>query len=75
MLNKQMAAKFGTKEKTIKVQRGNLIKKLGAHSAADIVRLVERLRSSFSVLALNGETQGSDTYLDDFAVIRICLNW
>ena len=44
MLNKQIAAKFGTKEKTIKVQRGNLIKKLGAHSAADIVRLVERLR-------------------------------
>jgi FixJ family two-component response regulator len=46
MLNKQIAAKFGTKEKTIKVQRGNLIKKLGAHSAADIVRLVERLRTA-----------------------------
>jgi len=46
MLNKQIAAKFGTKEKTIKVQRGNLIKKLAAQSAADIVRLVERLRSA-----------------------------
>ena len=46
MLNKQIAAKFGTKEKTVKVQRGNLIKKLGAHSAADIVLLVERLRSA-----------------------------
>jgi|SRR5208283_469753 len=46
MLNKQIAAKFGTKEKTIKVQRGNLIKKLGTHSAADIVRLVERIRSA-----------------------------
>ena len=54
MLNKQIAARFGTKEKTIKVQRGNLIKKLGAHSAADIVRLVERLRSAgyFSEQAL-----------------------
>jgi FixJ family two-component response regulator len=46
MLNKQIAAKFGTKEKTVKVQRGNLIRKLGAHSAADIVRLVQRLRSA-----------------------------
>ena len=46
MLNKQIASKFGTKEKTIKVQRGNLMKKLGAHSVADIVRLVERLRSA-----------------------------
>jgi hypothetical protein len=38
--------KVWNKGKTIKVQRGNLIKKLGAHSAADIVRLVERLRSA-----------------------------
>jgi FixJ family two-component response regulator len=46
MLNKQIGAKFGTKEKTIKVQRANLMKKLGANSAADIVRLVERLHSA-----------------------------
>ena len=46
MLNKQIAAKLGTKEKTVKAQRGNLMKKLGANSAADIVRLVERLRSA-----------------------------
>jgi FixJ family two-component response regulator len=45
MLNKQIAAEFGTKEKTIKKQRGSLMKKLGAKSAADVVRLIERLRS------------------------------
>jgi FixJ family two-component response regulator len=45
MLNKQIAAEFGTKEKTIKKQRGSLMEKLGANSAADVVRLVERLRA------------------------------
>jgi FixJ family two-component response regulator len=45
MLNKQIAAEFGTKEKTIKKQRGSLMQKLHVDSAADVVRLVERLRS------------------------------
>ncbi len=42
MLNKQIAAEFGTKERTIKKQRGSLMQKLQVDSAAD---LVERLRS------------------------------
>jgi len=46
MLNKQISGEFGTKEKTIKVQRGRVMQKLGANSVADIVRLVERLRGS-----------------------------
>jgi FixJ family two-component response regulator len=46
MLNKQIGAEFVTKEKTIKVQRANLIKKLGVNAVSDIVRFVERLRSS-----------------------------
>jgi FixJ family two-component response regulator len=45
MLNKQIAAEFGTKERTIKKQRGSLMQKLAVDSAADVVRLVERLRS------------------------------
>jgi FixJ family two-component response regulator len=45
MLNKQIAADFGTKERTIKKQRGSLMQKLQVNSAADVVRLVERLRS------------------------------
>jgi len=45
MLNKQIGGEFGTAEKTIKVQRGRVMQKLGAQSVTDIVRLVERLRN------------------------------
>ena len=44
MLNKQIGGEFGTTEKTVKVQRSGVMKKLGAQSAADVVRFVERLR-------------------------------
>lgn len=46
MLNKQIGYEFGTTEKTIKVQRGRVMQKLGAHSVADLVRLVDRLASA-----------------------------
>jgi FixJ family two-component response regulator len=46
MLNKQIGYEFGTTEKTIKVQRGRVMQKLGAHSVADLVRLVDRLISA-----------------------------
>lgn len=41
-LNKQIAADLGTREKTIKFHRGNLMRKLGVRSVADLVRLAER---------------------------------
>lgn len=41
-LNKQIAAALGTGEKTIKFHRGNLMRKLGVRSVADLVRLAER---------------------------------
>src|SRR5262249_43433147 len=40
-LNKQIAADLGTAEKTIKVHRGRVMKKLGVASVAELVRLVE----------------------------------
>ena len=46
MLNKQIGYEFGTTEKTIKVQRGRVMQKLGAQSVADVVRLVDRLASA-----------------------------
>ena len=46
MLNKQIGGEFGTTEKTIKVHRGRVMQKLGTRSVADMVRLVERLRST-----------------------------
>jgi len=41
-LNKQIAAEFGTVEKTIKFHRANLMRKLGVRKVADLVRLAER---------------------------------
>jgi FixJ family two-component response regulator len=37
MLNKQIAAQFGTTEGTIKVHRGRVIEKMGATSVAELV--------------------------------------
>jgi FixJ family two-component response regulator len=41
-LNKQIAGDLGTVEKTIKVHRGRMMKKLGLRSVADLVRLAEK---------------------------------
>ena len=44
LLNKQIAAELGTTERTVKAQRGSCMRKLGADSVPDVVRMVERLR-------------------------------
>ena len=44
MLNKQIAGELGTREKTIKVHRGRVMKKLGVASVAELVYLVEKAR-------------------------------
>jgi FixJ family two-component response regulator len=41
-LNKQIAADLGTVEKTVKVHRGRMMKKLGVRTVADLVRLAEK---------------------------------
>jgi FixJ family two-component response regulator len=46
MLNKQIAGQLGTTERTIKAQRGSVMRKLGADSVPDVVRLVDRLRDA-----------------------------
>jgi len=43
MLNKQIAAKLGIVEKTIKVHRGRVMDKMGVNSLAELVRLAERV--------------------------------
>jgi FixJ family two-component response regulator/signal transduction histidine kinase len=40
-LNKQIAAKLGISEQTVKQHRGRVMEKAGAHSVADLVRLCE----------------------------------
>lgn len=43
MLNKQIASRLGTAEKTIKAHRANVMQKMGAKSLADLVRVAEKL--------------------------------
>src|SRR5262249_35299402 len=43
LMNKQIAAELGVSEVTIKVHRGNVMKKMGARSLADLVRMADGL--------------------------------
>jgi FixJ family two-component response regulator len=46
LLNKQIAGELGTTELTIKVHRGRVMRKMGAGSLADLVRMAQKLRIS-----------------------------
>jgi FixJ family two-component response regulator len=43
LMNKQIAAEIGIAEITVKIYRGNVMKKMGAKSLADLVRMAETL--------------------------------
>jgi FixJ family two-component response regulator len=43
LLNKQIAAKIGISEMTVKIHRGQVMRKMGARSLADLVMIAERL--------------------------------
>jgi RNA polymerase sigma factor (sigma-70 family) len=43
LMNKQIAAQLGVTEITVKVHRGNVMRKMGARSLADLVRMADAL--------------------------------
>jgi FixJ family two-component response regulator len=45
-LNKQVGAALGVSEQTIKVHRHNIMRKMGAESLPDLVRMIENLKGS-----------------------------
>ncbi len=44
LLNKQIAGELGAAEKTIKVHRGRVMKKMQADSVAELVRMTQKAR-------------------------------
>ena len=43
LMNKQIAARIGLSEITVKVHRGNVTRKMGARSLAELVKMAETL--------------------------------
>ena len=43
LMNKQIAGEVGISEVTVKLHRGNVMRKMGAKSLADLVRMADAL--------------------------------
>jgi FixJ family two-component response regulator len=70
LLNKQIAAAFGVSEKTIKVHRGRVMHKMGAHSVAQLVRMSDQMRPWDELDASGQQWRGLDSLSDS-----ACESW
>ena len=43
LMNKQVASEMGLSEVTVKIHRGNMMRKMAVHSLADLVRIADSL--------------------------------
>ena len=59
LMNKQIAAEIGVSEITVKVHRGNVMRKMGAKSLADLVRMADALGSAAGPKALSAISRSS----------------
>ena len=48
LLNKQVAGRLNTAEATVKFHRAHIMKKMGADSLADLIRMTEKLGLSIA---------------------------
>jgi FixJ family two-component response regulator len=46
MLNKQIASEIGASEATVKIHRGNVMRKMKTGSVVDLVRIADKLKLS-----------------------------
>jgi FixJ family two-component response regulator len=54
LMNKQVAGEIGVSEITVKIHRGHVMRKMGARSLADLVRMAELLGVSREMPARGG---------------------
>ena len=71
MLNKQVASELGISEKTVKVHRGRMMRKLAVESVADLVRLSEKLTPIVRAPALT-KSIGTDWCPASAMVTEMC---
>ncbi len=53
LTNKQIAAKMGISNATAKVHRANIMRKMQAHSLAELLRIADLLGAELRSIALN----------------------
>lgn len=65
LLNKQIAGQLGLAEKTVKIHRGQAMRKLGLRSVAELVRVMDRLNPSDDTQQIAGQVSERTSLVED----------